>query len=145
MNNKLFTKSIKKEKYKNENLWSPNEFLTVFTVWTVRLHLRNDRVRENQQNYKINNWDRYLGYVETDYQANKYKNWLTFMVEFTWSIFHTGKMQRANLLDWLQSLQVNRSFALCDDDFFTSSRWMEILLQSWCWCFAECFNYDPGI
>ena len=32
MNNKLFTKSIKKEKYKNENLWSPNEFLTVFTV-----------------------------------------------------------------------------------------------------------------
>ena len=23
MNNKLFTKSIKKEKYQNENLWSP--------------------------------------------------------------------------------------------------------------------------
>ena len=89
MNNKLFTKSIKKEKYKNENLWSPNEFLTVFTVWTVRLHLRNDRVQENQQNYRINNWDRYLGYVETDYQANKYNNWLTFMVEFTWSIFDT--------------------------------------------------------
>ena len=28
------------------------------------------------------------------------------MVEFTWSIFHTDKMQRANLLDWLQNLQV---------------------------------------
>ena len=89
MNNKLFTKSIEKKKYQNENLWSPNEFLTVFTVWTVRLHLRNDKVQENQQNYRINNWDRYLGYVETDYQANKYNSWLTFMVEITWSIFHT--------------------------------------------------------
>ena len=48
------------------------------------------------------------------------------MVWFTWSIFHTDKMQQANLLDWLQSLQLNRSFALCDDDFFTSSRWTEI-------------------
>ena len=32
MNNKLFTKLIKKEKYKNENLWGPNELLTVFTT-----------------------------------------------------------------------------------------------------------------
>ena len=47
---------------------------SLHNVWTVKLHLRNDRVRENQQNYRINNWDRYLGYVETDYQANKYKN-----------------------------------------------------------------------
>ena len=34
------------------------------------------------------------------------------MVEFTWKIFHTDKMQRVNLLDWLQSLQLNRSFAM---------------------------------
>ena len=60
MNNKLFTESIKKEKFKNENLWNPkikkNSKTRIYgiptslhNVWTIKLHLRNYRVQENQQ------------------------------------------------------------------------------------------------
>ena len=107
MNNKLFTKLIKKKKIqKREFMESQRVFNSFHNVWTIRLHLRNDRVQENQQNYRIKNWDRYLWYVETDYQANKYKNWLTFMVEFTWSIFHTRLCKEPTCWTDYKNLQV---------------------------------------
>ena len=144
MKNKIFTKIIKKEKLQNENLRYPNEVNSLHNVWTVKLYSRNDRVRENQQNCRINKWDRYLWNIETDYRLNKYKYWLTFMVGLRVVFFAQTKCKEPTcstdykIYKWLQPCALRCWFFY---KFLVSGD----LVQCWCWYFAGCFNYDPGI
>ena len=77
---------------------------------------------------------------ETDYRSNKYKYWLTFYGWFTYSMFLQDKMQRANLLYWLQNLQVVAALRSAMLIFLQILWWAEIWYKEWCWYIDECFN-----
>ena len=149
MNNKLFTKSIKKEKYKNENnkipgLWTTN--------YSPKQSKRKNTKREFMESQRVFNSLHSLNCEITlllnqvvDYQANKYKKLTHVYGRVYLKYFFTLANAKSQLARLITKFTSGCSLALCDVDFFTSRRWAEILVQSWCWCFTKCFNYDPGI
>ena len=81
-----------------------------------------------------------------DRLPGKYVQKLTHVYDRVYlKYFSHSLMQRANLLDWLQNLQVVAALRSAMLIFFYKFSMSGDLVQSWCWYVAECFNYDPGI